>query len=121
MALFCFIPEVSSYVEIPYVWTPARIVTGESYEGVVVLDEAAKTGQVVILSTSDPQVIQIPKSVHIPAHSNHGIFHIMPLKEGSSQIFALVNGKMISSSISVHSSERQPEMLSIVLPANTTK
>ncbi len=121
LVLFCFIPEVSSYVEIPYVWTPARVVTGESYEGVVVLDEAVKTGQVVILSTSDPQVIQIPKSVHIPAHSNHGIFHIMPLREGSSQIFALVNGKMISSSISVHSSERQPEMLSIVLPANTTK
>lgn len=108
-------------IETPYVWVPPRIITGEIYEGMIVLDAASKSGQIVVLSTSEPLVAQIPESVFIAPHSNHGIFQITPLREGTSQIFALVNGKMISTNISVHSSSRQPERLLIVLPTNTTK
>ncbi len=103
------------------IWVPSSVITGENYEGLVVLDGASLSGQVIVLSSSDPTVIQIPQSVTIPPYSNHGIFSIKPLSQGSAEVFAVVDGKIISTNLFVYSSSRQPEGLKIVLPVNSTK
>lgn len=104
-----------------YIWAPQSIVTGEIYEGMLVLDEAFSSGQIVVLSSSDPAVIEVPQSVTIRPYSNHGIFSIRPLGEGKAQIFAAVDGKIVSTDVIVYSSSRQAEDLKIILPANVTK
>jgi hypothetical protein len=102
-------------------WVPHDIISGESYEGLVILDNAAKNGQIVILSTSDPTIIQIPQSTTVHPYSNHGFFHIKTLREGHAQVFAAVNGQIISADLFVYSSNRHPEGLRIVLATNLTK
>jgi len=108
-----------SHGEGQHIWVPERVITGEEYEGIIVLDKAG--GKALILSSSDPSVIQVPKSVLVGPHSNHGIFQIKPLKEGVAQITAMIDGKAISTETSVYSSSRQPEGIKIVLAANSTK
>lgn len=103
-----------------YIWAPSNVITGEVYEGTVILDSATD-GYVVVLSASDPSVAEIPKSVYIGPHSNHGIFQIRPLKEGSVTIFGVIQGRIVSTPVSVYSSSGQSESLRIVLAANATK
>ncbi len=74
-----------------HLWAPPDMVTGENYEGVVILDAGAKYGQILVLSTGDPTIIKIPESVTILPYSNHGIFPIKAEKEGSTTIFAVVD------------------------------
>jgi hypothetical protein len=119
--VFLSFEEGYAQESIPYIWTPERIITGEVYEGVVALDVASRLGQVVVLSSSDPTVVEIPQSVTILANSNHGIFSIKPLREGEIRIFAVVDGKIVSTNLFVYSSSRQSEGLKIVLPSNSTK
>ncbi len=102
-------------------WVPHDTISGESYDGLVILDNASKNGQIVILSTSDPAIIQIPQSATIHPYSNHGIFHIKTLREGHVQVFAAVNGQIITTDLYVYSSNRHPEGLRIVLASNLTK
>lgn len=104
-----------------YVWTPKNMIAGEEYEGLIVIDRISNTGNVVILSTSEPTTIQIPESIIILPYTNHGIFPIKPLKEGYVKIFATMNGEIISADIHIHSSSKHPERLKIILPTNTTK
>jgi len=104
-----------------YLWAPSNMVTGESYEGVVILDDGTKYGQMLVLSTSDPTIIKIPESVTILPYSNHGIFPIKAVKEGSTIIFAVVDGQIVQKTINVYSSSSVPEGLKIILPTNTTK
>jgi hypothetical protein len=114
-ACFAQEPESDSYI-----WVPKAIITGESYEGLIVLNNASPSGQIIILSASDPTIIDIPQSVTVLPYSNHGIFPIKPLKHGDVKIFAVIDGKIISTDLFVYSSSRQPEGLKIVLPVNST-
>ena len=104
-----------------YLWVPKEVITGEGYEGLLVANQTSNGGKIAILSSSDPSVLQVPKSVSIRPYSNHGMFPITPIKEGRADVFAVIDGKIISSSIIVHSSSRQAESLEILLPTNTTK
>jgi hypothetical protein len=103
------------------IWVPKQIITGENYEGLVVLDKAFRFGQVIALSSSDPSIIQVPESITILPYSNHGIFSIKPQRHGDVEVFAVVNGEITSAKLFVYSSSRQPEGLKIILPVNTTK
>lgn len=120
-AVFGFGHVFAEEVANAHLWAPPNMVTGENYDGVVILDAGAKHGQVLMLSTSDPTIIKIPESVTILPYSNHGIFPIKAMKEGSTTIFAVVDGQIIQKTITVYSSSRVPEGLRIIIPANTTK
>lgn len=102
-------------------WAPSEMITGENYEGVVILDAGAKYGQMMMLSTNDPTIIKIPESVTILPYSNHGIFPIKAVKSGAVTIFAVIDGQIIQKTLNVYSSSRVPESLRIILPVNTTK
>lgn len=102
-------------------WAPSDMITGENYEGMVILDVDTKYGQMMMLSTNDPTIIKIPESVTILPYSNHGIFPIKAANEGTAIIFAVVDGQIIQKTINVYSSSRIPEGLRIILPVNTTK
>ena len=94
-----------------HLWAPSDMVTGENYDGVAILDTGTKYGQILVLSTSDPTIIKIPESVTILPYSNHGIFPIKAVKEGSTTIFAVVDGQIIQKTIIVYSSSKVPEGL----------
>jgi hypothetical protein len=122
--VFLAAANLSAYGQTPpdaYIWIPENIVTGESYEAVIVTDNTSWAGKTAVISTDSPTVIQVPHSVTIMPHSNHGIFPLKPLRDGTAQIFALIDGNIISTKTTVHSSNRQPEKLSIILAANSTK
>jgi hypothetical protein len=122
--IFLAAANLSAYGQTPpgaYIWVPENIITGESYEAVIVTDNTSWAGKTVVISTDDPTVVQVPHSVTIMPHSNHGIFSLRPLRDGTVQIFALIDGNIISTKTTVHSSNRQPEKLSIILAANSTK
>ncbi len=76
-------------------WAPSDMITGEDYEGVVILYAGARYGQIMMLSTNDPTVIKIPESVTILPYSNHGIFPIKAVKGGTATIFAVTDGRII--------------------------
>lgn len=102
-------------------WAPSNMVTGENYEGMVILDSGAKYSHTMMLSTNDPTIIKIPESVVILPYSNHGIFPIKAIKGGTATIFAVTDGQIIQKTINVYSSSRVSEGLRIILPVNTTK
>jgi hypothetical protein len=122
--IFLATTSLGAYGQTPpdaYIWIPEDIITGESYEAVIVTDKTSWAGKTAVISTDDPTVIQVPHSVTIMPHSNHGIFPLKPLRDGTAQVFALIDGNIISTKTTVHSSSRQPEKLSIILAANSTK
>ncbi len=115
-----FLPA-SGQTEETRLWVPQKMITGETYESMIILDNASPSGQTVVLSTSNPSVISIPESVLVLPYQNHGIFKIMTLQEGTVQIFAVIEGKISSSETTVYSSSVVPTALSVLLAANTTK
>ncbi|MGI0062056.1 MAG: hypothetical protein ACREBA_06350, partial [Nitrosotalea sp.] len=71
--------DTSSYS----VWIPKKMIAGQDYQGLVVLGKAENADSLFFLSTSDKSAIQVPDSIVIHGFSNHGIFQIKPLKEGT--------------------------------------
>ncbi|MEM3065157.1 MAG: hypothetical protein QW177_07285 [Candidatus Nitrosotenuis sp.] len=97
------------------------MIKGETYEGLVVLSDAATSGELVLITSSDKTIIESPKSITILPESNHGIFEIKTLKEGNARIFASVNGEVTSTDVKVYSSISTPDKLGMFLPSNSTK
>jgi hypothetical protein len=102
-------------------WIPKKMIAGQDYEGLVVLDQAENVDNLFFLSTSDKSSLQVPSSVIIHAFSNHGIFDIKPLNEGNATVFAAFGGNLMEANTTVYQSNTQPTSLEIILPDNTTK
>jgi len=102
-------------------WAPSKMIKGETYEGLVILSDAATAGELVLITSSDKTIIESPKSITILPESNHGIFEIKTLKEGNARIFASVNGEVTSTDVKVYSSSSTPDKLGMFLPSNSTK
>src|SRR5579885_754951 len=103
------------------IWIPKKMIAGQDYEGLVVLDRAENIDNLFFLSSSDKSTLQVPDSIIIPHFSNHGIFQITPLKEGNATVFAAFRGKLVDADTTIYQSNTQPASLEIVLPDNTTK
>lgn len=104
-----------------HLWAPSKMIKGETYEGLVMLSDAAIAGELVLITSSDKAIIEPPKSITILPESNHGIFEIKTLKEGNARIFASVNGEVTSTDVKVYSSSSTPDKLGMFLPSNSTK
>jgi len=104
-----------------HLWAPSKMIKGETYEGLVVLSDAATSGELVLITSSDKTIIEPPQSITILPESNHGIFEIKTLKEGNARIFASVNGEVTSTDVKVYSSSSTPDKLGMFLPSNSTK
>lgn len=102
-------------------WAPSKMIKGQSYEGLVVLSDAATSGELVLITSSDKTVIAPPKSTTVLPGSNHGIFEIKALKEGNARIFASANGEVASTDVRVYSPASTPDKLGMFLPSNSTK
>ncbi len=103
------------------IWIPKKMIAGQDYQGLVVLDRAENADSIFFLSTNDKSAIQVPDSVIIPSFSNHGIFQIKPLKEGNATVFAAFGGNLMEANTTIYQSNSQPTSLEIILPDNTTK
>ncbi|WP_205097558.1 hypothetical protein [Candidatus Nitrosotenuis uzonensis] len=113
--------DTESFKNNVHLWAPSKMIKGETYEGLVVLSDAATAGELVLITSSDKTIIETPKSITILPESNHGIFEIKTLKEGNARIFASVNGEVTSTDVRVYSSSSTPDKLGMFLPSNSTK
>ncbi|MEW6044234.1 MAG: hypothetical protein AB1608_08215 [Thermoproteota archaeon] len=113
--------DTESFKSNVHLWAPSKMIKGETYEVLVVLSDAATTGELVLITSSDKTIIEPPKSITILPESNHGIFEIKTLKEGDARIFASVNGEVTSTDVKVYSSSSTPDKLGMFLPSNSTK
>ncbi len=104
-----------------YLWVPEKMIQGENYEGLIVLDEAENNAKLAMISSSDDTVVQVDKSILVNQYSNHGIFKITPNGEGIAEIFVSVNGELSSRQVQVYSQKSTPQSLSLYLPSNSTK
>lgn len=104
-----------------YIWAPKNMIKGETYDAVIVLKQGTKYGDLALIATSDPTIIQVPESVSVLPHTNHGIFQIEALKEGKADVFASIGGELVETGVTVHSASRQPKALDILIPSNVTK
>ena len=103
------------------IWIPKKMIAGQDYKGLVVLDRAENVDDTIFLSTGDRSTLYVPDSIIIPQFTNHGIFDIKPLREGNATVFAAFGGNLMESNTTVYQSNSQPTSLEIILPDNTTK
>jgi hypothetical protein len=102
-------------------WVPHKMLVGQDYEGMIILDKPANNDNIFSLSASDRSAFQIPSSVNIPPFSNHGIFPIKPLKGGNAIIFAALHGDLEQDKTTAYTSNTQASSLKVILPTNITK
>ena len=102
-------------------WIPHKMIAGQYYEGMIILDRPSNKENLFFLSTSDKSALYVPQSVNIPAFTNHGIFQIKPLKDGNETVFAALNGNLVQGQTIMYTSNTQPSSLRLILPTNTTK
>ncbi len=104
-----------------YLWVPEKMIQNESYEGVIVLNEATNQGKLALISSSDSDVVEVEPSIFINPYNNHGIFKITPKNEDTAKVFVSVNGELSSTQVQVYSQKSGAQSLSLYLPANSTK
>lgn len=104
-----------------YLWVPEKMIQNETYEGLIVLDEATNQGKLALISSSDSDVVEVEPSIFVNSYKNHGIFKITPKDEGNAEIFVSVNGELSSTQVQVYSQKSGAQSLSLYLPANNTK
>lgn len=97
------------------------MLSDEEYPVQITLNEPSADGSLVIVSVDDSSIIDVPQSVFISKHSNHGIFTVMPKKEGTVTIYAVYSGYSTEGTITVVSQQSNPESLQVFLTANKTK
>ena len=102
-------------------WIPQHMIAGNTYHGAIILPEATAEGTVVFLSTKDSLIAQVPDSIPILPHQNHGIFEITPHVRGHTHVFAVANGNLYGATSQVFSQKSEPAKLGIVIPAGKTK
>ncbi|HET7336966.1 MAG TPA: hypothetical protein VFJ23_03635, partial [Candidatus Nitrosotalea sp.] len=103
------------------VWIPSKMISGQDYEGMVLLDKPANQPSIFYLSSSDKSTLQIPLSITIPPSENHGIFAIKTLKDGNATVFGALNGNLAQSATMVYTSNSQPSKLQMIIPTSTTR
>ena len=103
------------------IWIPSKMISGQDYEGMVLLDKPANQPSIFYLSSSDKSTLQIPLSITIPPSENHGIFAIKTLKDGNATVFGALNGNLAQCTTLVYTSNSQPSKLQMIVPTSTTR
>ncbi|MHB8602322.1 MAG: hypothetical protein ACYC6W_02825 [Nitrosotalea sp.] len=103
------------------IWVPSKMIGGQDYEGMIILDKPSNQANIFYLSASDKSTLQIPLTVTIPSLENHGIFSIKTLKDGNATVFGALNGNLAQISTVVYTSNSQPSKLQLIVPTSTTK
>ena len=103
------------------IWVPSKMIGGQDYEGMILLDKPSNQANIFYLSASDKSTLQIPLTVTIPSLENHGIFSIKTLKDGNATVFGALDGNLAQSSTTIYTSNSQPSKLQMIVPTSTTK
>ncbi|MHB8603468.1 MAG: hypothetical protein ACYC6W_12565, partial [Nitrosotalea sp.] len=103
------------------IWIPSKMISGQDYEGMVLLDKPANQPSIFYLSSSDKSTLQVPLSITVPQSENHGIFAIKTLKDGNATVFGALNGNLAQSAALVYTSNSQPSKLQMIVPTSTTR
>ena len=94
-------------------WVPDQMILGHEYHGMVLLDEAAPEGSLVLLSAEDPHILDVPESVPVLPYQRHGIFPITPLAGGQTVVSA-AGGSGVEDAITRVVSHGGPASLRII-------
>jgi len=103
------------------IWIPKKMISGQDYEGIIILDKPSNHENIFFLSTNDKSILGIPLTITIPQLENHGIFKIKALRDGNATVFGALDGNLVQSSTIIYTSNLQPSSLKIIVPATITK
>lgn len=103
------------------IWIPKKMIIGQDYEGIIILDKPSNQENIFFLSTSDKSTLVVPLTTTISPLSNHGLFKIKALGEGNATVFGALDGNLVQSSTMVYVSNSKPSSLKIIIPTSTTK
>ncbi|WP_157927245.1 hypothetical protein [Candidatus Nitrosotalea okcheonensis] len=103
------------------IWIPSKMISGQDYEGMVVLDKPTNQPSIFYLSSSDISTLRVPLSVTVQPSENHGIFTITALKDGNATVFGALNGNLTQCDAMVYTSNSQPSKLQMIVPTHVTK
>src|SRR5437667_12411409 len=77
------------------VWIPKKMIVGQDYQGVIVLDRPSSDNSLLFLSTSDKSKLDVPQSINISPFTNPGLFQIKTLKNRNATVFAAHQGNLV--------------------------
>lgn len=78
------------------VWIPAKMIEGLTYEGMVLLDDAANDPRTITLVSSDQDVLSVEREATVPAGRNSAIFEVAANSGGTARVHATLAGKSMS-------------------------
>ena len=88
LAMLALFTASCAHADPGILWVPERMIAGHAYHGMILMEDAAPSGRLALLSAADGHIVDVPDSVSIPPYMNHGVFPIIPLSGGSTEIFA---------------------------------
>lgn len=99
---------------------PEKMITGETYEGMVTLLNPALYDSLAYIQSTDDYILEHDETVNILKNQNHGIFKITPLVEGETKLYVSFDGELTSSDTMIYSKTSGPQQLKVILPGNST-
>ncbi len=103
------------------IWIPQKMIKGNQSYGMIILDKASNHNQLIVLSTTNPDIAEVQKNIVVRAHQNHGIFEIMPKSQGNIAISVVYDGNQFDAHAKVYSDAQKPSMLKLVAPGEKIK
>lgn len=100
-----------------FVWIPTKMIEGLEYEGIVLLDNAARAHRTVILASSDLDVLSVEREVIVPAGRNSAIFGITAHVGGPAKVYAAMGGEALASEDgTVYEINTEPHQIVLITP-----
>lgn len=103
------------------IWIPNKMISGQEYEGIIVLDKPTNQETIFSLSTNDKSTLDIPLAITIPPWENHGMFKIKAVKDGNATVFSALDGNLVQTSTTVYTSNSLPSSMKLIIPTTLTK
>lgn len=104
------------------IWIPPSMLEGHEYEGVVVAAEARAQGARILLTSGDPESLEVDREAIIHPGDNHAIFGLRALLAGADPVgvFASISGPLVSAESRIYSQNSVPSRLEVVMASNST-
>ena len=99
------------------VWIPTKMIKGLTYEGMVLLDDAANYPRTIILVSSDQDVLSVKREITVQAGRNTAIFDVVANSGGVAKVYAVMGGKSLSTDEgTVYEINTAPYQIMLVAP-----
>jgi len=103
-------------------WVPPLMLEGHAYEGVVVAAEARAQGARILLTSGDPESLEVDREAIVHPGDNHAIFGMRALSAGAGPVgvYASISGPLVGAESRIYSQKSVPSRLEVIMASNST-